>query len=76
MQGFIVYDYKEKIGPALAKLENWLEEGVIESSETVIDGFDNVNAALVGLFNGDNIGKMVVRVVGEGTTTSSSSRQE
>ena len=36
----------------------WL---VIKVRETVVDGFDKMPQALMGLFTGDNTGKMVVK---------------
>ena len=34
---------------------------VIKVRETVVDGFDKMPQALMGLFTGDNTGKMVVK---------------
>jgi NADPH-dependent curcumin reductase CurA len=36
--------------------------GDIKLKETVVDGFENLPAAFIGLFSGDNTGKMVVRL--------------
>ena len=34
---------------------------VLKVRETVVDGFDKMPQALMGLFTGDNTGKMVVK---------------
>lgn len=62
MQGFIVYDYKEKFGKARNQLTEWLLNEKIKYSENIIEGFDNIVDALCGLFRGDNIGKRIVQV--------------
>ena len=36
-------------------------EGKLRAEETVVDGFDRMPAAFIGLLRGDNRGKMVVR---------------
>jgi NADPH-dependent curcumin reductase CurA len=62
IQGFIVYDYSAQFEQARSQLKEWLVEGKIKSRETIIDGFENIPQALLGLFSGDNIGKQIVRL--------------
>ncbi len=62
MEGFIVYDYASRYPEAIAKLSQWIKEGRIRYSENVIQGFDNMIDAFLGLFNGENTGKQVVKV--------------
>ena len=45
----------------LTQMAAWLEEGKITSRETVLEGFENLPAAFIGLLSGDNLGKMIVR---------------
>lgn len=40
----------------------WLKSGAIRTRETILDGIQNVPAALIGLFEGRNFGKMLVRL--------------
>jgi hypothetical protein len=61
LQGFIVSNYSERFGEALTHLTQWLNEGKIKYTETVIEGFDNLPEAFLGLFSGSNYGKMLVR---------------
>lgn len=61
MQGLIVFDWKDQFEEGTKQLMSWVKEGKLKPRETVIDGFDNIPKAFVGLFSGDNIGKMVVR---------------
>ena len=40
----------------------WIEAGEITWRETVIQGLERSPDAFIGLFKGDNIGKMVVEI--------------
>jgi NADPH-dependent curcumin reductase CurA len=65
VQGFVVMDFYP--GPngkeaALAELEAWVAAGKIKVQEDVIDGLENLPAALIGLLAGENRGKRMVRV--------------
>jgi NADPH-dependent curcumin reductase CurA len=62
LKGFIVRDYHERYDEALAYLTRWLDEGKLKFTQTVIDGFEKLPDAFLGLFSGKNIGKMIVKV--------------
>ncbi|MFC2137207.1 NADP-dependent oxidoreductase [Bacteroidota bacterium] len=62
MQGFIVNDYMNKFDTALNELKQWFKEGKLKYRETIIEGFENLPEAFLGLFKGDNIGKLLVKV--------------
>ena len=40
----------------------WIEAGQMQSRETIVDGLDNAVPAFLGLFTGQNVGKMLVRL--------------
>lgn len=40
----------------------WLKSGAIRTRETILDGIESVPEALIGLFEGRNFGKMLVRL--------------
>ena len=61
-QGFIVFNYMAKYGEAISKLAQWLQEGKLKSTETVVEGFENTPQAFINLFEGKNKGKMVVKI--------------
>lgn len=61
LKGFIVRDYKDRFDEGLAYLTRWIDEGKLKFSETVIDGFEKLPEAFIGLFSGRNTGKMLVR---------------
>ncbi len=62
MQGFLVRDHAKDFGPALRQLAGWLKEGELQYDETIVEGFENLPEAFIGLFEGKNTGKMVVKV--------------
>lgn len=62
MQGFIVNDFEASFPKALAQLSQWLSEGKLKYSETVVEGFDQIPQAFMDLFEGKNTGKMLVKV--------------
>ncbi|HKK39223.1 MAG TPA: NADP-dependent oxidoreductase [Cryomorphaceae bacterium] len=62
MQGFIVSDFSDKHGDAIKQLTEWLQQEKLQYEETIIEGFDNIPQAFLGLFEGKNKGKMVVEV--------------
>jgi NADPH-dependent curcumin reductase CurA len=60
MQGFIVSNFQSQFPEAISQLAKWVKEGKIISEQTIVHGFDQLPNALLGLFKGTNIGKMVV----------------
>ena len=62
MQGFIVSDFADKFPEGAKQLGQWLKEGKLFYEETVVEGFDAIPEAFIGLFTGKNKGKMIVKV--------------
>lgn len=62
MQGFIVFDYADKHPEGIKQLAAWLQQGKLHNTETIKEGFENIPQAFLGLFEGKNKGKMVVKV--------------
>jgi NADPH-dependent curcumin reductase CurA len=62
LQGFIVRDHSDRFGEFAREVGPWLRDGKIAYRETIVEGIENVPAAFAGLFRGDNVGKMLVRV--------------
>ncbi|KAJ0034553.1 hypothetical protein Pint_26326 [Pistacia integerrima] len=65
MVGFIVFDYFPQYSKFLEVVLSLIREGKIVYLEDIAEGLENAPAALVGLFNGRNIGKQVVVVARE-----------
>jgi NADPH-dependent curcumin reductase CurA len=62
MQGFIVSDHTDRLSAFHQDMETWIKAGQIRWEETVVDGLENAPKAFIGLFSGDNMGKMLVRL--------------
>ncbi|HEX6762359.1 MAG TPA: NADP-dependent oxidoreductase, partial [Gaiellaceae bacterium] len=62
VQGFIVTDHADRFRAFAEEVGPWVRDGKIAYRETIVDGIDNVPEAFAGLFRGDNVGKMLVRV--------------
>jgi NADPH:quinone reductase len=62
VQGFLVSDYASRFGPALAEMSQWVRSGEIKYREDIVDGFENMPKAFIGLLQGENIGKRLVKV--------------
>ena len=45
-----------------AQLAQWLADGTLKYREDVVDGLENAPAAFIGMLQGKNFGKLVVKV--------------
>ncbi|WP_405975714.1 NADP-dependent oxidoreductase [Streptomyces sp. NBC_00988] len=62
LQGFIVYDNDDLAGEFQARAAEWLANGRLTYQETYVDGLENAVDALLDVFRGANLGKMLVRL--------------
>jgi NADPH-dependent curcumin reductase CurA len=63
MQGFIIFDdYGHRYGEFYQQMSAWLAEGRIKYREDIVDGLENAPDAFIGLLEGKNFGKLVVRI--------------
>jgi NADPH:quinone reductase len=62
VQGFLVTDYMQRFGEAMVEMSGWLREGKLKYREDIIEGFENLPKAFIGLFHGENTGKRIVKV--------------
>ena len=62
MKGFIVFDYFPRMAEFYSAMGPWVANGTVKSRETVVDGLDSAADAFLGLFKGENTGKMLVRL--------------
>jgi NADPH-dependent curcumin reductase CurA len=62
MEGMIVFDYAPRYAEGAAMLAGWMREGSVKSIEYVVEGFERFPEALLMLFEGRNLGKLVLKV--------------
>jgi NADPH-dependent curcumin reductase CurA len=62
LKGFIVSDHLDRQPQFLADMQTWIEEDRMRWKETIVEGIEEAPRAFIGLFEGANFGKMLVRV--------------
>jgi len=62
MKGFVVYEFNHLREQFLSDMREWIADGRLKYSETIRDGIEAAPDALIGLLQGENIGKMLVRL--------------
>ncbi|WP_318455370.1 NADP-dependent oxidoreductase [Photobacterium leiognathi] len=63
MQGFIIFDdYAHRYDEFAQDMSQWLAEGKIHYREDCVEGLENAPQAFIGLLEGKNFGKLVVKV--------------
>ena len=62
LEGFIVLDYAKRFPEALPELRRWMSDGRLKYRVDVVEGLENAPEAINRLFDGSNIGKLVVQV--------------
>lgn len=63
MQGFIIFDdFGPRFGEFQQAMGDWVRAGRIKYREDVVEGLENAPAAFIGLLQGENFGKLIVRV--------------
>jgi NADPH-dependent curcumin reductase CurA len=62
MKGLIVGDWLERRCEFEKEVGTLYQSGKIKSMETVVEGIDQATEAFIGLFDGKNVGKMVVKL--------------
>ena len=61
-QGMLVFDHSDLQSEFIKEAKTLLAEGNLVIEETIIEGLENAPQAFLGLFEGNNLGKMLVRV--------------
>ncbi|WP_332898566.1 NADP-dependent oxidoreductase [Haladaptatus sp. CMSO5] len=76
VEGFLVSDFASEFETATERLASWVASGDLVYRESIVEGFENAPAAFLGLFEGDNIGKQLVKVAEPSLTDAESVRTE
>jgi len=62
IRGFIVSDHADRVPAFLAECGRWVRERRLKYREDIVEGLDNAPRALIGLLQGKNFGKLLVKV--------------
>jgi len=62
LEGFLVSDYAHRFADGLQRLGGWLAEGRLVYREDVTEGLENAPAAFIGMLQGANRGKTLVKL--------------
>ena len=62
LQGFIYTDYLPRLGEFYRDMGGWIAGGQVKSRDTVVEGLERMPEAFLGLFEGANTGKMLVKL--------------
>jgi len=62
IRGFVTTDFPQLLPQFNEEMTGWLRDGKIKYQETFFDGIENAPRALIALLNGENTGKMLVRL--------------
>jgi hypothetical protein len=62
IRGFVAPDFMPLQPQFVEEMTAWLKAGKVQYQETVFEGIENASAALIALLNGENTGKMMVKL--------------
>ena len=62
IKGFIYTDYLDEMPRFYEEMGSWIASGLVRSRDTVREGIEATPEAFLGLFEGENIGKMLVKL--------------
>jgi NADPH-dependent curcumin reductase CurA len=62
LRGIIVSDHAHRTPDFLRDMSDWLRDGKIHYREDIVTGLENAVSAFLGLFEGENLGKRIVKV--------------
>ena len=57
-----MFDFQSRMDEFYREMGQLVASGAVKAQETVVDGLENAPEAFLGLFKGENTGKMLVRL--------------
>ena len=62
IEGFLVFRYIDRYLEGIKQLAQWLKEGKLKYREQIAEGIENAPAAFIGMLQGSNTGKQLVKI--------------
>ena len=61
-EGFLVFQFADRYAEGLRQMAQWIHEGKLKHRETIVEGIENAPRAFIGMLQGENIGKQLVKI--------------
>ncbi len=61
-EGFLVFQFADRYEEGIKQMAQWIKEGKLKYSESIVEGFENTPRAFIGMLRGENTGKQLVKV--------------
>ena len=61
-EGFLVFSFRDRWDEGVRQMAAWLSEGRLRYREDIVEGLENAPDAFIGMLQGDNIGKRLIRL--------------
>ncbi len=61
-EGFLVFQFADRFQQAIEAMAGWIKQGKLKYNEDIVEGFENLPRAFIGMLEGDNLGKRLVKV--------------
>ena len=62
LKGYALFDHDDLTPQFMKDMGKWMAEGKMKLHETLVEGLEKTPDAFIGIFKGENIGKMIVRI--------------
>lgn len=62
VEGFLVFRYAQRYAEGQRQLTQWLKEGKLKYREEIVEGLEKTPQAFLGMLQGQNTGKQLVKV--------------
>ena len=62
MEGFLVFAYESRYDEGITRMASWIKEGKLKYKEDVVIGLKNAPKAFIGMLNGENFGKTLIKI--------------
>ena len=61
-EGFLVFQFANRFPEGQQQLAQWIRDGWVKYRETIAEGLEHAPETFIGPFQGQNVGKQLVRV--------------
>lgn len=62
VEGFIVTRFQKRFSEGIAQMAQWMKQGKLRYREQIVEGFEHTPKAFIGMLQGENTGKMLVKL--------------